>query len=186
MKIYLDFEFTGLHKNTTLISIGLVTDLGHQFYAEFNDYDATQVDDWISDNVMGGLLYKDKIMYLEIDTDNKTYFIKNDKETISVMLTNWLNQFKKVEFWGDCVAYDWVLFMDLLGMGKPMRRIPKNFSSYQAYDIHTSLKDAGMDSKENRHKLLGLERSSKQHNSLYDANITKQLHELICGTGANS
>ena len=37
MKIFFDTEFTGLHKNTTLISIGLVAENGKKFYAEFND-----------------------------------------------------------------------------------------------------------------------------------------------------
>ena len=31
MKIFFDTEFTGLHKNTTLISIGLVTEEGKHF-----------------------------------------------------------------------------------------------------------------------------------------------------------
>ena len=38
-KIFLDTEFTGLHKNTTLISLGLVSECGKTFYAEFTDYD---------------------------------------------------------------------------------------------------------------------------------------------------
>ena len=38
-RIYYDAEFTGLHINTTLISIGMVSDSGSFFYAEFNDYD---------------------------------------------------------------------------------------------------------------------------------------------------
>ena len=32
MKIFFDTEFTGLHKNTTLISIGLVSETGDEFY----------------------------------------------------------------------------------------------------------------------------------------------------------
>ena len=42
MKVWFDTEFTGLHKNTTLISIGLVTENGKTFYAEFTDYDESQ------------------------------------------------------------------------------------------------------------------------------------------------
>ena len=38
-KVFFDMEFTGLHKNTTLISIGLVSECGKKYYAEFNDYD---------------------------------------------------------------------------------------------------------------------------------------------------
>ena len=41
MKLYFDTEFTGLHKNTTLISVGLIAEDGQEFYAEFTDYDIT-------------------------------------------------------------------------------------------------------------------------------------------------
>lgn len=54
-KVFLDTEFTGLHKNTTLISIGLVSECGKTFYAEFTDYDRSQVDEWIQTNVINNL-----------------------------------------------------------------------------------------------------------------------------------
>lgn len=52
MKVFFDTEFTGLHQGTTLISIGLVAESGEEFYAEFNDYDASQINDWIDINVL--------------------------------------------------------------------------------------------------------------------------------------
>lgn len=55
-KIFFDTEFTGLHQNTTLVSIGLVSDEGERFYAELTDYDETQCDDWITKNVLDHLL----------------------------------------------------------------------------------------------------------------------------------
>jgi hypothetical protein len=57
MKIFFDTEFTGLHKNTTLISIGLVAETGESFYAEFTDYDKSQVNDWIKENVISKTHY---------------------------------------------------------------------------------------------------------------------------------
>ena len=44
-KIFFDCEFTGLHQNTSLISIALISECGKIFYAEFNDYYEEQVDD---------------------------------------------------------------------------------------------------------------------------------------------
>ena len=35
---FFDTEFTGLRKDTTLISIGIVSDTGDRFYAELTDY----------------------------------------------------------------------------------------------------------------------------------------------------
>ena len=55
-RVYWDCEFTGLHKNTTLISIALVGDDNKCFYAEFNDYDDSQIDSWLEENVMNKLI----------------------------------------------------------------------------------------------------------------------------------
>ena len=52
MKLFFDTEFTGLHKDTTLVIIGIVAENGQRFYAEFSDYDESQCDDWIKENVL--------------------------------------------------------------------------------------------------------------------------------------
>jgi hypothetical protein len=59
MKIFFDTEFTGLHKNTTLISIGLISEDGKTFYAEFTDYDKSQVDSWLQENVINNLVMQE-------------------------------------------------------------------------------------------------------------------------------
>ena len=56
MNIFFDTEFTGLVPNTTLISIGMITNGGQRFYAEFNDYNEELCDDWIQENVISNLL----------------------------------------------------------------------------------------------------------------------------------
>lgn len=55
MKIFFDTEFTGLHKNTTLISIGLISEDGKSFYAELTDYNPEQCNEWIKNNVINNL-----------------------------------------------------------------------------------------------------------------------------------
>lgn len=56
MFLFMDEEFTGLHKDTTLISLGIVSEDGKRFYAEFTDYDEMQCNQWINDNVINNLL----------------------------------------------------------------------------------------------------------------------------------
>ena len=51
MRVFFDSEFTGLRQDTTLISIGLVAEDGHMFYAELTDYDRNQVYPWLEENV---------------------------------------------------------------------------------------------------------------------------------------
>ena len=58
MVLFYDFEMTGLHKNTTPISIGIVSEDGKKFYAEFVDFDFNQVNDWITKNVLDNLFLK--------------------------------------------------------------------------------------------------------------------------------
>lgn len=50
--IFLDTEFTGVHAGTTLISIGMVTLEGEEWYVSLNDYDKNQVTPWIRENVL--------------------------------------------------------------------------------------------------------------------------------------
>ena len=184
MRIFFDFEFTGLHKATTPISLGMITENGHKFYAEFNDYDESQCDQWIKDNVIPKLTYSEYVHFFENDEENKSFTIKQDKQTISDALITWLKQFKDIEFWGDTLAFDWVLFMDLYFMGEPSRKLPNNFNGYQPYDMATVLKIWYHDPKKNRHLILGLDKNGGQHNALYDAEITMKLHKKIILDGA--
>lgn len=55
MKVFFDTEFTGLHQHTTLVSIGCVAENGRTFYAETNDYDYCQTDEWFDKNVLPNL-----------------------------------------------------------------------------------------------------------------------------------
>ena len=80
IKLYFDTEFTGLRKDTDLISIGIVDPLYNRyFYAEFTDYDRTKVDCWIKENVIDNLLHK-KESTKDIDgniIDTNVYFDGN-------------------------------------------------------------------------------------------------------------
>ena len=52
MNIFFDTEFTGLHQNTSLISLGAVAADDRSFYAEFNDYNPAQLNPWLLAHVM--------------------------------------------------------------------------------------------------------------------------------------
>ena len=93
MNIYFDTEFTGLHKNTTLISIGLIDENGRTFYAEFTDYDKSQVDDWILVNVIEHLISsksKNRFVYGTSVFGEKTIVI-GDKIKVKEELKRWLS-----------------------------------------------------------------------------------------------
>jgi hypothetical protein len=174
MKIFFDTEFTGLHKDTTLISIGLIADDGKTFYAELNDYDKSQVDEWIQENVINNLLFNDFTGQLYVPKTNMNEFVvKCNKTAVAGFLSEWLKQFDSVEMWSDCLSYDWVLFNDLFGSAFD---IPENVY-YIPFDICTLFALRNIDPDINREEFVGLEvGKDRKHNALWDAQVIKSCY----------
>src|SRR6056297_2256076 len=94
-KLFLDTEFTGLHQNTTVISIGIVSENNQSFYAEFTDYDSDQVNEWINENVIENLQFNhlsgNQINVFE--EENNHLSGKGNAYVIQQYLREWLNRF---------------------------------------------------------------------------------------------
>lgn len=169
-------EFTGLHQNTTLISLGIESECGKTFYVEFVDFDRSQLDDWLRENVIKSLkwLNEDKAFNCLIENDGKGN-VKGYGHTsdIKLHLECWLRQFEKVEMWSDCLAYDWMLFNQIFGHAF---NIPKSVY-YIPFDICTVFKMKGVDPDINREKFAGLNPLvTDKHNALWDARVIKQCY----------
>jgi hypothetical protein len=176
--IFFDTEFTGLHKNTTLISIGLVSECGKTFYAEFNDYDFKQVDDWLKENVIENLQYNG--IFQKLDETKESISYKSTTENIKEKLTTWLEQFEKIEMWSDCLSYDWVLFNHIWGHAF---RIPKNIY-YIPFDICTLFKEKGIDPNISREEFISDSEKEylihgEKHNALYDAYVIRECYDKL-------
>lgn len=169
--LFWDLEFTGLHQNTTLISIGIVSDCGKTFYAESTSYDESQCDEWINKNVIANLFLKEG----DNDYSLNRYRILGNKEEIKEALSIWLSQFEEAEMWSDCLAYDWVLFCDIFG-GE--FSIPKNVY-YIPLDLATAFKIKGIDPDINREEYSGLKDGAVKHNSLWDALVIQACHDKL-------
>lgn len=172
MKVFFDTEFTGLHKDTTLISIGLVSDDGRKFYAEFNDFNLGQLDSWLLDNVISNLKYNDVNRYKLYS--NLEVYMKGSISEVAQELELWLNQFGEVELWSDCLAYDWVLFNHIFGHAF---NVPHNVY-YIPFDICTLFKLKGIDHDISREEFANIE-SMKKHNALDDAIIIKECYKKL-------
>lgn len=171
-KIFFDCEFTGLHQNTTLISIGFMSECGRTFYAEFNDYDENQVDEWIKNNVISKLKNSPNNTIDEWISNEGDYQVGGDKHRIKFYLEEWLSQFEQVEMWSDCLSYDWVLFNNIFGTAFD---IPENVY-YIPFDICTLFKERGIDPDISREEYAkkGLDTwcaDEQKHNALWDARI---------------
>lgn len=98
MRVFLDTEFTDF-EDCELISIGMVSEDGREFYAERTDYDRSKCNDFVKEIVLPLL--------------GREPAIVGTREEIAAELRLWLGQFDQVEV---CVDYstDYELFADLV------------------------------------------------------------------------
>lgn len=181
MKIFFDTEFTGLHKNTTLISIGLIDENGRTFYAEFSDYDESQCDEWIKENVIKNLKLPNGVC-LNYDDEHTWYNVKGDKLFIKNELNKWLSKYDEVELVSDVCHYDMVLFIDIFGGAFD---IPTNINP-ACHDINQDIANrydlsetwAFDKSREEILKENGITIEGDKHNALYDAKVIQQIYNI--------
>lgn len=188
MNLFFDFEFTGLHAGTTPISLGIVAENFGFFYAEFTDYDETQIErekdggEFIKTNVLDNLILEKQNLkendFYEYYKGNDLFAIKvrGNKSFIVEKLKKWLFSFNtQLEMWGDCLHYDWVLFLDLFGSAFDLPECVY----YIPFDICTLFKVKNIDPDINREEFVKeyiktykeADDFSNKHNSLHDADI---------------
>lgn len=185
MKLFFDTEFTGLHKRTSLISIGIVAENGQRFYGEFSTYKENQCDDWIRENVLKHTILGGNDMLASVlGEDSNTTVILGSKADIRHELGEWLKQFDGVQFVSDVCHYDMVLMIDIFGGAFDL---PKNVSAV-CYDINQDIaRHYGISDREAFDKsreeivseLCGRPIEGEKHNSLYDAEVIKAIYEEI-------
>lgn len=192
-KIFFDTEFTGLHQNTTLISIGFISECGKTFYAEFNDYDESQLDDWLNENVIANLKFSPPLegedeyyaAKRSVSNDKSLYSsysveLRGNSDYIRLELKKWLTQFKEIEMWSDCLAYDWMLFNQIFGHAF---NIPKNVY-YIPFDLCTLLLLKGIDPDISREEMASIEESEipkggiTKHNAEWDALVIRECYNI--------
>ena len=185
LKLFFDTEFTGLHKDTTLISIGIIAENGKKFYAEFGDYAIEQCDEWIQKNVIANMEFN--MIETVVDEKGDKMTINGDKEFVADYLKQWLLQFDEIQFVSDVCHYDFVLLIDLFGsawdlpenVNPACHDINQDIASY--YEI--SEKDAFDKSREKIvDELCGQPIQGDKHNALYDAEVIKAIYDEICCT----
>lgn len=185
MKVFFDTEFTGLHKNTTLISFGCVDETGRTFYAELNDYDKQQCDDWINDNVIKNLKFNDTTRTLE-STKNYNWMAKGDSKYIRTLFVSWLSICGPgVQFVSDVCHYDMVLLIGLFkdafdftgqtGACAACHDINQDI----AYHFGISEAEAFDMSREIILEQNAIRVEGDKHNSLYDAKVIREIYNIV-------
>ena len=202
MKIFFDTEFTGLHKDTTLISIGLIDENGRTFYGEFSDYDESKCDDWIRENVIKHLKWsKEGPVEDFVNIYVNSWEAFGSKEYIKIVLSEWLSKYDEVDLVSDCCHYDMVLFIDIFGdawsipdMVNPAchdinQDIAKYFdiSEKEAFDLSREkfIEKVNLDNQDDQNnfdisegeKIINIE--GDKHNSLYDAKVIREIYKIV-------
>lgn len=188
MKLFFDMEFTGLRQNTTPISLGIVSEDGKKFYAEFTDYDESQCNDWIKENVIKNLkLAGMGVGVSDTDENPPLRIVMGDKRYICQEIDEWICQFNTIQFVSDVCHYDFVLLIDLLTNGGTALDLPDNISAV-CHDINQDIaayfevsdREAfDMNREEILDRLKGYHVVGEKHNSMYDAEIIKEIYEEI-------
>ena len=172
-------EFTGLQQNTTLISLGIVAEDGSTFYAELTDYDHSQVNSWISGNVIDNLLLIDLGEKQKVTGGSGSILeFRGTHEELKPVLEKWLSGFGEVIIWSDCLAYDWVLFNNIFGNAFD---IPDNVL-YIPMDICTLFEWCGIDPDISREVYAFKDKTpstASKHNALWDALVIKACYERL-------
>lgn len=202
-KLFIDTEFTDLHQNTSLISLGIVSESGSTFYAEFTDYDKSQLDAWLLDNVVEKLhLTEDRPQDVEMRDENGVHFtMRGCRRVVREALECWLvtliyglerralyntknalcTNKPMFELWSDC-AWDFVLFHSLWGGAFD---VPKCIH-YIHHDIATLFVVAREDPDVSREGFSGLTADvAQKHNALHDAKVIKACFDKLIDTIAN-
>jgi len=175
MKMFMDMEFTGLHQGATPISLALRAQDGHEFYAEFTDYDQAQINPWLLENVVKNLIIPDR------QTQNAgpigTAFLKGRRDAITFRLSAWLDLFDEITIIGDCLAYDWVLFCELFGGA---RQLPGHMN-YIPIDLSTVLAINGIDPDTSREGMAGQWYTipGTPHNALHDVRVIAAIWDFL-------
>lgn len=194
-RIYYDAEFTGLHRGTTLISIGMYSETtGSYFYGEFSDYDRSQVDEWLQEHVISNLVMSNEedgyhVYRQSLYDKTPSVMCKGSTEYVGKELISWLDlehkyADRKIQFYTDCYAYDWMLLNDLICEDGRALNLP-DFIDYIPIDLSTIMYFVGVDpdvtreefaSKSRQEALTKVQPFSEmgeniKHNSLWDAVI---------------
>lgn len=152
MNFWFDCEFTGLHKDTTLISLGCVSEGNHMFYAEFCDFNKNHVkgNSWFEDHVFANTMRVDSSgrftekkprLEMSVKGNRGSAVCFGDREVVRQHFLDWLqieSGTSLVEFVSDVCHYDMMLMIDLLSNGKTAFDIP-NWISPACYDINQDI-----------------------------------------------
>lgn len=187
MNLFFDTEFTGLHKNTNLISIGIVAENGKKFYAENANIIpmVPTLDKWIRDNIINNTIMGGNAKLEKILNNKDITTVIRFMSDIKYQLDKWLKQFNTVQFISDVCHYDFVLLIDIFGgaFDLPINVSPVCYDINQDIAKYYNISQAKAFDKSREDIVRDLYSidvvKGEKHNSLYDAEVIKAIYSGI-------
>lgn len=167
-RVFFDLEFTGLTQDADPVSLGMVSEDGTGFYAEFSDYDRAKVTPWVKENVLSRLLFgAARGGGPRVEAGPRDFVARKALAFLESQATGAC----RVELWGDCPSYDWVLFCGLFGGAL---NLPACVHPYPM-DLATYLRLMGLDPDASREELAvaNPSQNKNKHNAFHDAAILR-------------
>lgn len=174
LKVFLDTEFTGLRPDTTLVSVGMVTEDGSARYAELTDYRRDHIDEWLQENIIDNLVLSDMPDQSWRRPSSDFLCFRGSSAYVANQLSSWLGALGECRVVSDVYAYDWTLLLKLIG------ELPKNVH-YIPLDLASIAWARGIDpdfSRSSMAEAFGYLEvpelvSGLEHNALYDACVQR-------------
>lgn len=192
MRYFVDTEFIDDGETIDLISIGIVSEDGREYYAQSCEFDHRSASPWVRENVLthlqvcswaepakwgiGGMYRADRMYHKRHGgqcVDQQRGLVHNcpwrARRQMKHDLEDFFNSDSKFELWGWGAGYDWVAFCQLFGT---MMELPQGWPHY-IRDIQYLLDERCIDDSD----LPAQEGAA--HNALADAKYIKQLWEFL-------
>jgi hypothetical protein len=187
-RYFIDTKFIEDGKTIELISIGIVSSDGREFYAENSDCNLSNACEWVRDNVLpqlwgvelkGYATFFSSQRYGWMDDGNLPKDWRRRGRTTQggcmrhSEMANAIARFcapesyGRPEFWADYASYDWVALCQVFGT---MMDLPKGFPQY-CHDIRQECDCMGNPPLPAKEEMA--------HHALADARYCRQLHECL-------
>lgn len=164
MRYFLDTEFCEDGKTIELLSIGVVSEDGREFYAENEEADWGKANDWVKQNVLNQLRHADWLSNV----------MKRSEIAEALVLFCDPSRYGKPEFWGYFSDYDWVVVAQLFGT---MMDLPEDWPMY-CLDIKQFAMSVG-------NPLLPVQ-GKNEHHALQDALWNRRAYDFLVAQSRRS
>lgn len=148
---------------------------GKKFYAEISDFDASKLNVWTKENILPKL----QLSKSSLRSDAASKEVIGVIGLVGTVLSDWLSQFEKIEFWGDCLAFGYTLLFELIAdKSFDTPRLPENIS-YIPRDLCTLMAMQGIDPDISREILAWGVESDAKHNAIHRAETIKACYKKL-------